>query len=103
MRKMTVFALVIVFAFAATSQVFAKEPRSGEVLWSTVCMGCHDTGMMDAPLAGSSEFKERLAKKGMDKLVETAIKGINDMPPKGSCTDCSEGEIRAAIKFMIEK
>jgi cytochrome c5 len=102
MRKLTVLAVVILFALAVSAQGFAKGHRSGEQLWEDVCLGCHDTGMMDAPLGGSGEFKDRLAKKGMDKLVENAMKGINDMPVKGSCTDCSESEIRAAIKFMIE-
>lgn len=102
MKKMTVLALVVVFALAVSIQVFAMGHRSGEQIWEEVCLGCHDTGMMDAPLGGSGEFKDRLAKKGMDKLVENAMNGLDEMPVKGSCTDCSEKEIRAAIKYMIE-
>jgi len=33
-----------------------------------------------------------------------AIKGIGDyMPPKGGCQDCTEEEVIAAAKFMINK
>ena len=102
MRKLTALAIVMVFALSISVHVFAKGHRTGEQVWEEVCLGCHDTGMMDAPLGGSGEFKDRLAKKGMDKLVENAMKGLDEMPAMGSCNDCSESEIRAAIKFMLE-
>jgi len=102
MKRLIVLLPVFIFALTLSVHVFAKGHRSGEQIWDEVCLGCHDTGMMDAPLAGSAAFKDRLAKKGMDKLVENAIKGLNDMPPMGSCGDCSEAEIRAAIKFMLK-
>jgi len=102
MRKLIAMSLVVLLSLALSVHVFAKGHRSGKQVWEEVCLGCHDTGMMDAPLAGSGEFKDRLAKKGMDKLVKNAIEGLNEMPAKGSCTDCSEDEIREAIKFMLK-
>jgi len=102
MRKLIVLAIITAVALCLSAEVFAKGHRSGKQVWDEVCMGCHDTGMMDAPLSGSAEFKDRLSKKGMGKLVENAVKGLNEMPAKGSCADCSEGEIRAAIEYMLK-
>jgi len=102
MRKLTVLVIVAVLALSVSALALASGHRSGAQLWETVCIGCHDTGMMDAPLAGSAEFKNRLDKKGLDKLVENAMNGLDEMPPKGSCNDCSEAEIRAAIKYMLK-
>nr|MCS5577811.1 c-type cytochrome [Alteromonas macleodii] len=28
--------------------------------------------------------------------------GINAMPPRGTCGNCSDDEIKAAIEYMIE-
>ena len=40
------------------------------------------------------------AKGGLDGLVKSAIAGLNAMPPKGTCSDCSDDELRAAIQEM---
>jgi cytochrome c5 len=33
---------------------------------------------------------------------QNAINGINAMPPRGTCADCSDDEIKAAIEHMTE-
>ncbi|MGL4930710.1 MAG: c-type cytochrome [Plesiomonas sp.] len=38
----------------------------------------------------------------MDTLQKHAISGINQMPPRGTCTDCSDDEIKAAIEYMTQ-
>ena len=40
------------------------------------------------------------AKGGLDGILATAISGINAMPPKGTCGDCSDDELLGAIKQM---
>jgi len=35
-------------------------------------------------------------------LLKHAIEGIRSMPPRGTCADCSDEEIAAAIKYMTE-
>jgi cytochrome c5 len=40
--------------------------------------------------------------KGFDTVWQNAIKGIGGMPPMGTCGDCSDDEIKAAIEHMIE-
>ena len=46
--------------------------------------------------------RRRRAKEqgGLDGLLAKAISGINAMPPKGTCADCSDDELKAAIKHM---
>jgi cytochrome c5 len=39
----------------------------------------------------------------MEGLFEHAIKGFNSMPPKGTCADCSDDEIKGAVKYMVDK
>lgn len=80
--------------------VAAAGPRSGEDVYNAACTACHGAGILGAPKNGdAAAWDERLA-KGMDATLANAINGLNAMPPKGNCMDCSDDEILAAIKFM---
>ena len=55
-----------------------------------------------APKTGDAgDWAPRIA-QGKDVLADHAINGFNAMPAKGSCMDCSDDEIIAAIEHMIE-
>ena len=36
----------------------------------------------------------------MEALVASVDKGLNAMPPKGMCFDCTPEEVQALIEFM---
>ena len=77
-------------------------PRTGEQVYQASCFGCHGTGALGAPKT-ADDWAARLNEKGRDLLIEHAIKGFNAMPPRGTCMDCSDDEIAAAIDFMTKK
>lgn len=65
------------------------------------CMLCHAASGSGAPLTGSTaQWQPRLA-QGMDTLVRHATQGLNAMPAKGLCNDCTQADLRALIGFMI--
>lgn len=75
-------------------------PRSGADVYAAACTTCHAVGVAGAPKKGdTAAWDERLA-KGFDKTLANAINGLNAMPAKGLCMDCSDDELTAAIKFM---
>lgn len=76
--------------------------RSGEEVVGKFCNACHGTGLLDAPKIGdSAAWKARADKEGgVDGLLKVAITGLNAMPPKGTCGDCSDDELRGAIEHM---
>lgn len=76
-------------------------PRGGEQIYNTSCLGCHGTGAAGAPLKGDAAAWEPRKAQGMDVLLEHAVNGFNAMPPKGTCMDCSNEELQAAIDFML--
>ena len=82
----------------------SASPRSGEQIYTKYCTTCHATGLLNAPKKGDTGiWKTKLNAAGSyEKLLEHAINGINAMPPKGTCMDCSEEEISLAIQFMSE-
>ena len=80
--------------------VAPAEPRSGEQVYASACTACHGMGVLGAPKTGdTAAWDERLA-KGMDATLKNALNGLNAMPPKGNCVNCSDDEILAAIKYM---
>ena len=92
-----------VYVAGATAAVDAgpSGPRSGEKVYQTACFACHGTGALDAPKKGDVSWEPRIA-QGFDTLLKHSIEGIRNMPARGTCGDCSDDEIAAAIKFMIE-
>jgi len=76
-------------------------PRSGEQVYQAACFACHGTGALGAPKS-ADDSAPRIA-KGKDTLLDHAINGFNAMPPRGTCMDCSDDEISAAIDFMTAK
>lgn len=75
-------------------------PRSGEQVYQASCFACHGTGALGAPKT-ADDWAARLA-KGSEVLLDHAINGFNAMPPRGTCMDCSDDEIAAAIEFMTK-
>ena len=78
-------------------------PRSGEQVYGTFCIACHATGAAGAPKTqNAAEWAPRIA-KGMDVLTDHAINGFNAMPARGSCMNCSDDEVIAAVQHIIKR
>ena len=77
-------------------------PRSGDAVYTASCAGCHAIGVAGAPKKGDTAAWDKRLAKGFDKTLANAISGLNAMPAKGLCMDCSDDELTAAIKFMAK-
>ena len=57
---------------------------------------------LGAPKTGdTADWQARAdARGGLDGLLQSAIAGINSMPPKGMCADCTDDELKEAIHKM---
>lgn len=87
---------------AVVAQAGAASARTGEQIYNQACVACHTTGLLGAPRKGNAEdWAPRLA-QGMDVVLQHSINGLNAMPPRGTCMNCSDDEILSAIEYMIE-
>jgi len=78
------------------------SPRSGQAVYDSSCFICHAAGVAGAPkYQNVEEWAPRLA-KGVDALWDTTLNGLNAMPARGSCMDCSDDELRSAMGFMLD-
>lgn len=80
-----------------------SSAATGEQIYATRCVACHGTGVMGAPKLGTKADWSSRSGKGIDKLVENAVKGVNAMPPKGGDPALSVDEIRSVVAFMLDK
>jgi cytochrome c5 len=81
--------------------IAANAERTGEELYNGKCVVCHASGIAGAPKLGDAAAWAPRAAKGADALLVTAKTGINAMPPMGTCMDCTDTELAAAIDHML--
>lgn len=77
--------------------------RSGEDIYNAKCLICHASGTAGAPILGSVDDWAPRIDKGIEALYTNAIDGLNGMPAKGLCMDCSDDELKASVDYMVEK
>ncbi len=90
---------------APTASADTAEPRSGALLYRQYCVNCHGSGAAGAPQVGKDHrlyWSHEVEEEGFDTLVQEAIHGINAMPPRGNCYDCTDEEIRQAVLYMLQ-
>lgn len=78
-----------------------KTQRTGKNIYTSICSTCHKTGIADAPKFGNkSDWAPRI-KQGIATLLKVAISGKGSMPPRGTCLECSDTELKSAILHML--
>ena len=87
---------------AAISMMFAAGAIAAPDMekYARSCQACHASGAANAPKTGDAAAWEARMAKGMDALVASVNNGLNAMPPKGMCYDCSDEDYKALIEYM---
>lgn len=91
---------------SATGKTHENEvvQNKGKDIYEHFCITCHQDGVAGAPkFHDEKDWKPRLTGKKAGDLVASAIKGLNAMPSQGTCTECSNEDLKAAIDYMIPK
>ena len=88
---------------ARQNQPTAAAQSDGSKVYQTVCAACHGSGLVGAPKLGDrAAWKPRLA-QGLATLHEHAVKGIRGMPPKGGNPSLADGDVSAAVDYMVSQ
>jgi cytochrome c5 len=96
-----ILAALICVITSALADEPAKAARAPDAILNQYCNVCHLTGWNGAPLSGDvNDWQPRLS-TGFDSLLKNAKQGITNMPPMGTCQDCSDAELEAAIRKML--
>lgn len=87
-------------AVPAAAQEPAKSAEEIQTLYNRACIACHLSGAASAPRTHDVIAWESRLAKGWDELLASTKAGLNGMPPKGMCFDCTDNDFKALIKFM---
>ena len=91
----------IIIAAAVMAASVSVQARDTAEIYAKTCTVCHETGAANAPKRGdAAAWKPRL-EKGNDVLMASINNGLNAMPPKGMCFDCTADEYKALITYMV--
>lgn len=74
---------------------------NGEAAYSENCAGCHETGMLGAPVAGDAADWGDRSQLWDAVLLDHAITGYFEMPAKGGRADLPDEVVRAAAEYML--
>ena len=88
----------VVTSIPAASSV---SGRSGDDIYNTNCMACHNSGIAGAPMYGDVSAWATRLEKGIETVYANAINGIRAMPARGTCITCSDDEVKSAIDYIL--
>jgi cytochrome c5 len=96
MKKLLLAAGVLMLSFNTQA---AQDP---EAVFNRACAACHNGQLPMAPQKGDQAAWEPRLAKGMDALVTSVTNGLNAMPPRGLCMDCTAEDYQAVIQWMSQ-
>lgn len=95
------FARAAVLSFGTAAVLGSAWAADGKAVYEQVCSMCHATGVANAPRLGDkAAWAPRLA-TGKQAMMASALKGRGAMPAKGGVSALKDGEVRAAVEFML--
>jgi cytochrome c5 len=81
----------------------ATAARSGEEIYKSTCFACHMAGVAGAPKLGDKALWAPRIATGMDAMMTTVLNGKGAMPPRGTCANCSDDDLKAAVEYMVSQ
>ena len=80
-----------------------KGERTGEQIFKSTCMACHETGAAGAPKVGDKAAWAKHLGEGQGHVVHNAIAGLRAMPPRGGNPDLTDVEVERAVVYMVNR
>ncbi|MCB1672982.1 MAG: c-type cytochrome [Gammaproteobacteria bacterium] len=72
-----------------------------QAAYMRTCFACHNSGAGGAPNPNKPEEWTARLEKGMDAVMNNVMNGVNAMPAKGLCFDCTPEDLRAVVDYMV--
>ncbi len=86
-------------------QSLKNAPQPGKKIYAEFCAVCHDQDPqipLGAPRIGTPvDWIHR--KKSLDEMTQSVIDGLNGMPPRGGCFECTDELLKAATQYLMSQ
>jgi cytochrome c5 len=109
MRELLIGGVAVATTVALAVGVAADGTRSAEttlvrerqaLIYQQTCARCHMKPGIGVPLLGDDAAWAPKRAQGFDALVRHTVEGFGDMPPLGTCSACTEDDIRRLVAFV---
>ena len=97
-----VMALALGACSGETAEM-AASAHPGQSTYNEACISCHNPGISGAPRLGDTDAWQARIAKGRQTLVNSTINGLNSMPAKGMCWQCSDEDLGHAVDYILEQ
>tara|TARA_B110000879_G_scaffold162593_1_gene209999 strand:+ start:1093 stop:1539 length:447 start_codon:yes stop_codon:yes gene_type:complete len=87
---------------AAVTSGGVESARAGGDIYAINCIACHSSGVAGAPIMGDVAAWSARLEQGLETVYTNAINGIRGMPMRGTCMDCSDDEVKAAVDHILD-
>lgn len=87
----------------AAPKVKKLTVEDGKRIYVANCSVCHSSGFQNAPKPGDKTAWKKTIDAGFITTFENVITGRQGHPPRGACVNCTDAEIKAAIKYMLQQ
>lgn len=109
--------LLILLIYWAPAQANTHRPQDflqkisgskdeGEQIYAHYCANCHALKPLiplGAPRIGVLEDWQVRLKQGAEQLIKHSDEGLNAMPPRGGCFECTDKQLLLAIIILLPK
>ncbi len=90
-------------ACSGESAEMEANAHPGQSTYNEACISCHNPGISGAPRLGDTDAWQARAAKGRQTLVNSTINGLNSMPAKGMCWQCTDEDLGDAVDYILEQ
>lgn len=75
--------------------------QDGKQIYEKNCSICHNSGFQNAPKPGDMQAWKPMVEAGFISTYLNVVTGREKHPPHGGCLDCTDADIKAAVKYMM--
>lgn len=94
-------------AVTAIPEIEQFDLNRGEKIYKTVCVTCHQPGIVGAPKLGDKASWAPRLTQGIETLFTHSLHGFKGntgiMPPKGGQLQVPNEDIKSAVAYMISQ
>lgn len=91
----------LIAALAAAGLWAPAGAADGRAVYVQTCAACHTHGVAGAPKLGDRVAWAPRLNGGAERLLGSVLRGKGAMPPKGGNANLSDGEVKAALDYMV--
>lgn len=77
--------------------------QDGKRIYDKNCSACHQTGFKGAPKLGDKKAWQPTIDAGFFETYQNVVSGRKGHPAVGGCATCTDAELKAAIKYMMQQ